>query len=65
MNKNYWKVVETISQNEYKDVLLDKKCLMHLMNRIQSKDHRVKTFENNKICLSCFDDEIMRKQLSW
>ena len=65
MNKNYWKVVETISQNEYKDVLLDKKCLMHLMNRIQSKDHRVKTFENNKICLSCFDDKIMRKQLSW
>ena len=65
MDKNYWKVVETISQNEYKDVLLDKKCLMHLMNRIQSKDHRVKTFENNKICLSCFDDEIMRKQLSW
>ena len=37
---------------------------MHLMNRIQSKDHRVKTFENNKICLSYFDDKIMRKQLS-
>ena len=36
---------------------------MHSMNRIQSKDHRVKTFENNKICLSCFDGKIMRKQL--
>ena len=60
MNKNYWKVVETISQNEYKNVLLNKKCLMHSMNRIQSKDHRIKKFETNKICLSCSDDKIMR-----
>ena len=65
MNKNYGKVVETISQNEYKNVLLNKKCLMHSMNRIQSKDNRIKTFEINKICLSCFDDKIMRKQLFW
>ena len=26
--------VVTISQNEYKDVLLNKKCLRHSMNRI-------------------------------
>ena len=31
--------VAAISHNAYKDVLLSKKCLRHLMNRIQSKDH--------------------------
>ena len=38
VNKN---VVVTISHNEYKDVLLNKKCLRHSMSRIQSKDHRI------------------------
>ena len=54
-NKN---VVATISHNEYKDVLLNKKCLRHSMNRIQSKDHKIGTYEINKISLSCFDDKI-------
>ena len=50
-------VVTTISHNEYKDVSLNKKCLRHLMNRIQSKDHRIGTYEINKISLPCFDDK--------
>ena len=32
-----WNVAVTISHNEYKDVLLNKKCLRHLMNSIQTK----------------------------
>ena len=28
------------------------------MNRIQSKDYRIVTYEINKISLSCFDDKI-------
>ena len=55
---NKQKVVATISHNEYKDVLLNKKCLRHSMNRIQSKDHKIGTYEINKISLSCFDDKI-------
>ena len=51
MNKN---VVTTISHNEYKDVLLNNKCIKHAMNRI----HRIGTYEINKISLSCFDDKI-------
>ena len=51
-------VVATISHNEYKDVLLNKKCLRHLINRIQSKDHKIETYEINKIYLSCFDNKI-------
>ena len=55
MNKN---VVAKIRHNEYKDVLLNKKCLRDSMNRIQSKNHRIGTYEINKISLSCFDDKI-------
>ena len=55
VNKN---AVATISHNEYKDVLLNKKCLMHSMNTIQSTDNRIGTYEINKISLSCFDDKI-------
>ena len=51
-------VAATISYNEYKNVLLNKKCLKHSMNRIQSKDHKMGTYEINKISLSCFDDKI-------
>ena len=50
-------VVATISHNEYKDLLLNEKFLRHLMNRIQSKDHRIGTCEIDKISLSCFDDK--------
>ena len=43
----YRNIVAVISRNEYKDVLLNKKCLRHSMNRIQSKDHRTGTHESN------------------
>ena len=39
------------SHNEYEDVLLKKKCLRHSTNRIQSKDHRIGTYEIKKISL--------------
>ena len=55
VNKN---VVATISHNEYKDILLNNKCIRHLMNRIQSKDHRIGTCEVNKTSLSWFHDKI-------
>ena len=55
INKN---VVATISHNEYKNVLLNKKFLRHSINRIQSKDHRIGTYEINKISFSCFDHKI-------
>ena len=54
MNRN---VVATITHNEYKEFLLNKKCLRHSMNKIQSKDHKIGTYEINKTPLSCFDDE--------
>ena len=56
VNRN---VVGTINHNEYKNALLNKKCLRHWVNRIQSKDHRIGTYEINKISFSCFDDKIV------
>ena len=52
VNKN---VVETITHNEYKDLLLNNKCIKHSMNRIQNKGRRLGAYETNKISLSCFD----------
>ena len=34
------KVFATMSQNDYKDVLLNNKCIRYSINKIQSKDHR-------------------------
>ena len=46
------------SYNEYKDVLLNKKCIRHSVNRIQSKDRKIRIYQINKILLSSFDDKI-------
>ena len=46
VKKNF---VVTISHNDYKDLLLNKKCIRHSMNRIQGKDHIIGTYEINKI----------------
>ena len=40
-------IVATIRHNEYKDLLLNKKCFRHSINRIQSKDHKIRTYEIN------------------
>ena len=44
VNKN---PVAIISHNECKGFLLNKKCLRHSMNRIQSKDHKIGTYGIN------------------
>ena len=45
--------VTKISHNEYKDVLLKKKYLIHLINRIQSKNEKQELTKSIKfICLT-------------
>ena len=41
----------------FKDVLFNKKVIRHKMKRIQSKKHKLGTYEIDKISLSCFDDK--------
>ena len=62
VNRN---VVATISHSKYKDVWLNKKCLRHSMNRIQSKDHKIGTHEINKISLSYLDNKIYIQNNRW
>ena len=46
MNKN---VVATKNHNEYKDILLNNKNISHSINRTQSNDRIIGTYEINKI----------------
>ena len=41
--------------NEFRDTLFNKKVVRHKMRRIQSKKHKLGTYEINKRSLSCFD----------
>ena len=43
--------------NELKDTLFNKKVVRHKMKRIQSKKHKIETYEINKTSLSCFGDK--------
>ena len=51
VNKN---VVTTVNHNEHEGVFLNKKCIRHSMNRIQTKDHRIGTYKINKIFFALF-----------
>ena len=43
--------------DKFKDVLFNKKIIRHKMKRIQSKEHKLGTYEIDKIPLSCFDNK--------
>ena len=38
-------------------LLLENKIIRHKMKRIQSKKHKLRIYEIDKISLSCFDDK--------
>ena len=44
--------------DKFKDVLFMSKIIRHKMKRIQSKKHKLGTYEMDKISLSCFGDKI-------
>ena len=46
-----------VELKEYEDTFLNKKVIRHKMKRIQSKKHKITTYEINKMLLSCFDDK--------
>ena len=43
--------------NEFKDFLFSKNIIRHKMRRIQAKNHKVGTYEIDKISVSCYDDK--------
>ena len=50
-------VDKKITHKEFIDVLFNKKVIRHNTKRIQSKLHRIGTYDVCKISLSCFDDK--------
>ena len=54
VNKN---VVKNTRHKEFVDFLFNKELIRHRMKRIQSKLHRIGTYDVCKISLSCFDDK--------
>ena len=55
---NTEKEVNTATEfSEFRDTLFNKKITRHKMKRIQSKKHKLGTYEINKRSLSCFDDK--------
>ena len=46
-----------VRHNEFFDVLFNKNLVRHNMKRIQSKHHRLGTYDVYKRSLSCFDDK--------
>ena len=51
------RVNKKIRHKEFVDVLFNEKVIRHDMERIQSKLHRVGTYDVCRISLSCFDDK--------
>ena len=43
--------------HEFRDTLFNEKVVRHKMKRIQSKKHKLETYETNKISLFVFDDK--------
>ena len=54
VNKN---VAKNIRHKEFVNVLFNKGIIRHKMRRIQSKLHRIGTYDVCKISLFCFDDK--------
>ena len=50
-------VNKKIRHKEFVSVLVNKKVIRYNMKRIQSKLHRIGTYDVCKISLSCFDDK--------
>ena len=41
----------------YKETLFDKKQMHHKMKTIRSQNHQIRSYEINKVSLSCYDDK--------
>ena len=55
---NTAKGVSTATEfDNFKDVLINKKIIRHKMERIQSKKHKLGTYEIDEISFSCFDNK--------
>ena len=50
-------IKSNIKHEDYKNVLLINEQLHHKMKSIRSQKHQLRSYEINKVSLSCFDDK--------
>ena len=50
-------IKNNIKHNNYKETLFEKKQMHHKMKTIRSQNHQIKSYEINKVSLSCYDDK--------
>ena len=50
-------IKNNIKHEDYKNVLFNNEQIYHKMKTIRSQNHKLGSFEINKISLSCFDDK--------
>ena len=51
------KIVDSIRHKKYVDVLFGRGLIRHNMKRIQSRLHRIRTYDVCKLSLSCFNNK--------
>ena len=50
-------IKKNITHENYKETLFNNKQMHHAMKTIRSNNHQLKSYELNKVSLSCFDDK--------
>ena len=50
-------IKNNIKHNNYKETLFNNKQMHHKMKTIRSQNHQIKSYEINKVSLSCYDDK--------
>ena len=50
-------IKKDIKHENYKDVLFNNEQVYHKMKTIRSNNHKLGSYETNKISISCFDDK--------
>ena len=50
-------IKKNIKHQKYKDVLFSNKELYHKIKTIRNENHQIRSYEINKVSVSCFDDE--------
>ena len=50
-------IKKNITHENYKDTLFNNEQMHHKMKTIRSKNHKLRSYEINKVSLSCFDDK--------
>ena len=50
-------IKNNITHEDYKNMLLNNEQLHHKMKTIRSQKHQLRSYETNKVSLSCFNDK--------